>query len=194
MERRFLRSARCDEPLDVLREHVCLEVHVRAGLEPAEGRHLQRVRDERDCEGVVTEIRDRQRDAVHGDGSLLDAVAEHIRGSLDPHTPAVPLRLDRPHAADAVDVPLHVVAAERLTRPHRGLDVHLGTEALGARLRLRHDVEREPPVPVGDDGQADAVERHRVPDPRLDGRLDHEPRLVKRRDARPLPNDSGEHG
>ena len=42
-----------DELLDVLREHVRLEVHACAQLEPAEGRHLERVRDQRDREARV---------------------------------------------------------------------------------------------------------------------------------------------
>src|SRR5439155_1292492 len=50
--------------LDVLRQHVDLEVHGVARLEPAERRHLERVRDERDGEALAVERRHRERDAV----------------------------------------------------------------------------------------------------------------------------------
>ena len=61
-----------DEALDVLREHVDLEVHLVAGREPGERGLGERVRDQRDREAVVVERGDRQRDAVDGDRALLD--------------------------------------------------------------------------------------------------------------------------
>ena len=67
------------QPLDVLREHVDLEVDRVARRERAERRLGQRVRDERDREAVVVERGDGQRDAVDGDRALLDAVAEDVR-------------------------------------------------------------------------------------------------------------------
>ena len=77
------------EPLDVLGEHVDLEVDLVAGRERAERRHRERVRDERDREAVVVERGDRQRDAVDGDRALLDAVAEDALRARRPR-PALP--------------------------------------------------------------------------------------------------------
>jgi SAM-dependent methyltransferase len=71
------------EALDVLREHVDLEVHRVARRERAERRHLERVRDERDLERVVVQRGDRERDAVERDRALLDAVAEDLLRRLD---------------------------------------------------------------------------------------------------------------
>ena len=80
------------------------------------------------------------------DRALLDAVAEQLRGRLDPHARAVALRLDRRDRADAVDVALDVVAAERIAGAQRRLEVDAVAERLHAGERLRHDVEREPAV------------------------------------------------
>ena len=87
---------------------------------------VERVRDQRDGEAGVVERRDGERRAVDGDRALLDAVAEHVRRRVEPDPAPVALRLDRADAADAVDVALHDVAAERLARPERRLDVHRG--------------------------------------------------------------------
>src|SRR6185437_11633180 len=101
------------------------------------------------------------------DRPLFDAVAEHVVRGSDRDSPAVSLRLDAADATDAVHVPLNVVTAERLTGQERGLEVDLGPECLRTSQRLGHDVERELPVRVVRDGQADAVDRDRVADRRL---------------------------
>src|SRR3954467_10472728 len=73
-----------DEALDVLGEHVRLEVDLVARLERSERRHVERVRDERDREPGVVEAGHGQRDAVDADRALLDAEAQHIAGRVDP--------------------------------------------------------------------------------------------------------------
>ena len=75
-----------DEFLDVLGEHVDLEIDLVAGLDGPERGHFERVRDERDRERVVVERGDRERDAVDRDRALLDAVAEDLRARR-PSTP-----------------------------------------------------------------------------------------------------------
>src|SRR5262249_23099140 len=72
-----------EQLLDVLREDVHLEIHGVAGSEQAESRHLERMGDERDRECVLLERGDRERDALHGDRALLDAVAEALGRRLD---------------------------------------------------------------------------------------------------------------
>ena len=72
------------QPLDVLREDVDLEVDRVAGLERAERRRLERVRDERDGEAFVVGRRDGERRPVDGDRALLDAVAGYLRRSVEP--------------------------------------------------------------------------------------------------------------
>ena len=98
--------------------------------------------------------------------------------------------------ADPVDVPLDVVAAERLAGPERRLDVDAGAgrEAAErrARERLGHGVEGDAPVGDRDRGQAAAADRDGVADrvagSRL-GRLDLEPqrRAVAAETRRPVP-------
>src|ERR671930_343219 len=67
-----------DEPLDVLRQDVDLEVDLGARAEAGERRRGERVRDERDLDALVVERGDRQRDALDGDRALGDAVAEEL--------------------------------------------------------------------------------------------------------------------
>ena len=86
------REARLEQALDVLREHVDLEVDALAGHEAAERRLGQRVRDQRHAERVVVQLGDRQRDALDGDRALLDAVAERVGGRLDDHAQPLALR------------------------------------------------------------------------------------------------------
>ena len=86
-------------------------------------------------------------------------------------------------------MPLDVVAAERFTCQERGLEVDLGPEGLCPPQRLRHDVERKLAVRAVRDGQANAVDRNRVADLRVEGALDNEAALVERRDLPALANE-----
>ena len=72
---------RLEQALDVLREDVDLEVDALARATRRRERRLgERVRDQRDAECIVVQLRDRQRDALDRDRALLDAVAERSRG------------------------------------------------------------------------------------------------------------------
>ena len=153
----------------------------------------------------VVERGDREARPVDGDRALLDDVAEELGRRVEPDAAAVALGLDAADGADAVDVPLDVVAAERLAGPERRLDVDARArrEAAerGARERLGHGVEaRSAPSPTGDRGQAAAADRDRVADGRAArrlGRLDLEPHPVaarlERGDAADLAHDPREH-
>src|SRR5262245_56968726 len=113
----YPRSPRRHEPLDVLREDVDLEVHGTAGDKLAERRGRERVRDERDREGVLEQLGDGQGDSVDRDRPLLDAEAEDLRRRFDNDAQALAFRLDGADAADRVDMALDDVPAQRLTRP-----------------------------------------------------------------------------
>src|SRR4029453_16381510 len=60
---------RRQERLDILRDHVSLDVHAIADAGVAHRRMLKCIRDERDCEGAPGRPRDGQRDPVHGHGA-----------------------------------------------------------------------------------------------------------------------------
>ena len=92
-------------------------------VELAERRDLERVRDQRHLEARLVDRGDGERDAVHGDRSLLHAVAEQLGCRLDPDADAVRRRVDRGNRSGAVDVALHLVAAEWVSGPERRLDV-----------------------------------------------------------------------
>jgi hypothetical protein len=85
------------------------------------------------------------------------------------------------------------MAAERLARLDRRLEVDLSAKRLGTLLRLPHDVEREASVLVRDHRQAGAVDRDRVADFWRQRRLDDEPPVLERHYATALANDSREH-
>ncbi len=113
-----------------MREHVHLEVDVVSRRELEQRRLGERVRDQRHLEPGLVERGDGERDAVDRDRALLDAVAQQLGRALDPDAAPVALRLDRGDAADAVDVALHLVAAERIAGTERRLDVDAPGEGL----------------------------------------------------------------
>ena len=83
---------------------------------------------------AVVERGDGEARAVDGDRALLDHVAEDLVGRVDPDAPCRrPPASTRRTRADAVDVPLDVVPAERLAGPQRGLDVDASTRREAAR-------------------------------------------------------------
>ena len=135
------------EPLDVLREHVDLEVDLVAGAERAErrlaracaGRARPRSRRRRARRSSARRRRPRSSPSRRSSGAA--------RRARRPQARAVALRLEPRDAADAVDVALDVVAAERLAGPERRLEVDLGAglerAERRARERLRDGVERE---------------------------------------------------
>src|SRR5438270_2654640 len=155
-----------EQALDVLRQDVDLEVDRHPRAEAGERGRGKRVRDERDVEAVVVESGDRQRDALDGDRALGDAVAEELERRLDVEADTVALGIGAGDASDAVDVPLDVVAAERLTGLERRLDVHLGAgferRERAAAERLGDGVEGDAPVGHVGRGQAAAVDRDGV--------------------------------
>ena len=114
------------ELLDVLREHVHLQVHGRPGVERS------RASSARASRGSATPrtpssstAGDRQRHAVDGDRALLDDVAQQLAGRAMRTTRAKPSSASRRDAADAVDVALDDVAAEPVAGAQRQLEVHL---------------------------------------------------------------------
>src|SRR5438046_3343867 len=83
-----------EQAFDVFREYVGLEVDRVARAELAERRLRERVRDERDGEARVVEVRDREARALDRDRALLDDMAEEARRCVDPHPAPVALLLD----------------------------------------------------------------------------------------------------
>jgi hypothetical protein len=144
-------------------------VHRRVDGAAAQRRLLCGVRDDGDHHGPVALVGNRQRHPVQSDRTLLHAILSEILRDLGPEFAAV-LGVDRTgDPADAVDVPLHDVAAERLAGAQRALEVDagagdglaepgaverlLGQEELGVTGLQRHH------------GAADPGQRDRVADP-----------------------------
>src|SRR5436190_2218221 len=173
-----LMSARVgNELLHVFGEDVNLEVDRVSGLGGAERRALERLRDQRDREPVLADLGDGERDAVDRDRALLHHVAQQRWVGVHGHHPREPLLPDLADDPQAVDVALHDVAAEPVGGAQRQLEVDLRPRLhlpeRRAAQRLVHDVRAEQlssAHPHG--GQADAVDRDRVPL----GQLGREPR------------------
>ena len=156
------------EPLHVLRQDVDLEVHGASGRQATQRRDLAGVRNETYLEPVAGRARPRsatrrpRRSSPSRPGS-----AEGVRRARSRAPREKPSARSDGDRADAVDVALHDVAAERLAGAQRGLEVHA---VAGARRRpsvLRSSVScmasnaRAPGVDV-DRRQADAVDRDGV--------------------------------
>src|SRR4051812_13705333 len=191
--------------LDVLGDHVDLEVDGVADGFGTEDGELERGRDEPDAERVGGDLHDGQRDAVDGDRALLHHVAGQLgRQREAQHLPLVG-GLAGDDRADPVDVALHEVPAEPGADGRGALQVDLraGFEHAerGTPQALPHHVGREDAVGVVDDGQADAVDRDRVAVPgvgRHDGPAYGEDRRVATRvgevdDLTQFLDDAGEH-
>src|SRR5438270_487111 len=103
------------ETLDVLREHVHLEIDLATGVQVAQRRDLQRVWHQCDDEGaVLAEFRHGEGDALDGDRAFLDDVPAKLFAGLDQDATLTAAVLDRGDDADAVHVALHVMATQRL--------------------------------------------------------------------------------
>ena len=135
------------------------------GRERAERGRLERVRDQRDREAGVVERGDRQARPLDRDRALLDDVAEELGRSVEPDAAAVAFGLDAADGADAVDVALDVVAAERLAGAQRRLEVDARSRRRAGRAtcaRASRAPRRTRASRRRDDRQADAVDRDRV--------------------------------
>src|SRR5438309_5713617 len=142
------RSRLLDETLDVLGQHVGLDIDEVTRHERAQGRALGGVGDERDLEEGLAEPCDRERYAVECDESLDDDVApEALRqGKAEPRRAAALLAAGD-QLRGRVDVPLHEMAAERRGRRCGGFEVHARSadraSERGPRKGLADDVDRE---------------------------------------------------
>src|SRR4051812_21677580 len=139
-----LSSFRCqlagfEQALDVLGDHVDLEVDTIAHPLATEGGHGGGVRDDGDGEAVVGRLHDGEAAAVDGDRPLLDDVAQEVGWHAHPEVGG---RCD--DLADGVDVALHDVATEPVAHPYRPFEVDdvagLYVTEIRARQRLVHSV------------------------------------------------------
>ena len=105
-----------EQPLDVLREHVDLEVHGIARRRAPTGSSPQACGARARPRTRLGEAGDRQRDALDRDRALLDAVAKKSGGvSMASRTPSPSGVADR-RSADSVDMALDVMAARAARR------------------------------------------------------------------------------
>src|SRR5829696_2947104 len=150
LSRMSLYHTRLQEPLYVFAYNVCLQVYRVSNPEYPEVSVGAGLGQYRDRERIGPDRDDGQAYTVHADAPLLDAVAEHRLGR--PKLPDLRLALG-PHAehlTDTVDVPLHDMAPEPVSRGHRPLQVDgaslaQGTER-GTPEGLRHGEEGERPA------------------------------------------------
>ena len=161
--------------LDVLREHVRLEVDAAARNELGERRLRQRVRisaTSKPASSTAATVSETPSTVID---PFLDAVAEQLRRGLDPGADAVSSGSTVATRPTPSTWPWTLWPPSGSPARSAGLDVDAGAERLHARDRLGDDVEGEGAVRRLDHGQADAVDRDRVPRLGRRRRLDHEP-------------------
>src|SRR4051794_22341305 len=133
--------------LDVLGEHIHLQVHDPSGGGLSERRALERLRDQRHGEGVLVHGGHCKRHPVNGDRALFHDIAKNLRRRGHADDPREALVGDRLALPGGVDVALHHVAAEPVAGAHCELHVHLVARAERAERRatqgLGHHVGAE---------------------------------------------------
>src|SRR5438132_641989 len=164
-----LRPPHAQHPLDLLEEHVRLQVHAVARLPLTERALGEGVRDQGHGEARTATGEDRQADAVDGDRALLDQVGGEGAGGAEAVEEPVAVARDPLQAPDAVDVALDDVAAHAVAHAERALEVDArpGGQAAkrGAAERLGRRLDREAPVAPRRDGEAGAVHGDALAEP-----------------------------
>src|SRR5208282_826013 len=190
--------------LDVLHQHVVLDVDAVTGLFESERRRAKRVRDDLYRKAAVFDRENCQAHTVDADRALLDQVARLRGRDLEGEKFRVAFGLDRYDAADAVDVAGDQVAAEQLAEREASLEIDaaagLQIAKAGAAQGLRRDVHREAAGAFGNHRQARAVDRDRVADADfrngqrgMDGNYDALVGRLQAFDGAEVFNDTGEH-
>src|SRR4051794_30609773 len=194
-----------NELLQIFGEDVHLEIDGSPLPCATQRRALQRLRDQRDREPVVADLRHGERDAVDGDRPLLDDIAQQRRLGVDDHDAGEPVLAHLAHNAEAVDVALHDVTAQAVGGAQRQLEVdrrarlHFAERRPAQRL-VHHIGAEELPPAHADRGQAHAVDRHRVAlaqlgrQRRADAQPDAVGVLVDTVDRAEILDKPGEHG
>src|SRR5215207_3756875 len=92
-------------------------------MQPPERGPLERLGDQRDLEPLIVERSDGEADAANRDRAVLDQVALEPVGDGDAQPPRKAVLAHREQLADAVDVALDDVPAERLAGAQGRLEV-----------------------------------------------------------------------
>src|SRR4051794_40135305 len=152
--------------LDVLGEHINLQVHDTPGGGLPERRALERLWDQGDGESAAVHSGHCKRHPVDRDGALLHDIAKDLGWCGHPDDPREAVLGDRLDLARAAHVALHHVTAEPVAGAQRELDVHLIALAQRpqrrAAQRFRHHVGAEAAAVGLDRREADAVDRDRI--------------------------------
>src|SRR5581483_2448561 len=162
-------AIRAHQSLDVLGEHVDLDIDPVPGPQPAQVRALQCLRYQRHREAVLAKLGDRQADAVEGHRALFDQIAREVaagpRLDLEVEHAREPLLAYVCDGRGPVDVPLHDVTAQARVGPQSKLDVHAGAglqrTKRRASERLVHRLCAETVRMQLGRGEANTVDGHR---------------------------------
>src|SRR5690606_3158362 len=145
-----------EDTFDVLRDQVRLQVDAVTGAKRAQGRDRERVRDERDREVRRRPVRlrtsraayvyDGQTDAVYRDAALRDQLTGEPPRRPEAEGAGARREVDAHDLRDAVYVARNEVPAERPSRTHGLLEVHVGAGEPpwnGEPLRLLDQLDPE---------------------------------------------------
>ena len=125
---RMGRFSRFEIALDILAENIGFQVYTIAGLAVGKGGVPVGVRNDGDFRdvGVAIPPRDREADAVDGDGAFGYDITPKVFGNCHGKPPVFAFRsfrVEMPHAASAVDVSLDKVAAKFFAGRERLLEI-----------------------------------------------------------------------
>src|SRR5919108_3396904 len=103
--------------LDVLTNHITLEIHGGPDVLAADGRDCRGMGDNRDLKPLGLAGHDRQTDAVHGDGALRDNIPHQGLRGADVIVQGIGLSAFLENGAHAVDVAADEMAAHAIAQP-----------------------------------------------------------------------------
>src|SRR5699024_2879591 len=191
--------------LDVLGQHVHLEVHPVADGPAAQGGAGEGLGDEPDRDLVAVDRGDGEAHAVHGEGALGHDVAGQATRQGEAQQGGAGVLLAPDDLADPVDVALHDVAVEAAVGPHAALEVHGvaggevpeggrgegGGDDVGAPVLALDRSDGQAAAADGDRvAEGDALQDVRGADPQAGGVRTRAERV----DGAELFDDAGEHG
>src|SRR5207247_7991220 len=147
------------EPLDVLAQDVCLQIHPISNFPLAQSRHFICVRDNPDLKLILLNAGDGQTDSVHSNRALQHYIAHDLRICLYPEQPILLRPLPPCDLAQAVDMTGYEVAIQPSIGTQRTLKIHERTNARVLQTRKTPSLFQQ--IELDDRTNATSIDLHR---------------------------------
>ena len=150
-----------NEPLDIFRDQIKLQVHSVSGLQLMQIRHVPGMRNDPVHKPIRMQLRDRQTNAAHRDRSFKHHVLRKRLRQLDLKPVILSYGFDSKEFRSGIDVPLNNMPIEPARYPHWSFEVD---QVSGVQLTkitsangFSEQIEPEQARALCDHSQADAV-------------------------------------